>query len=83
MPSLFNNVRFTEKSEPKVFQVLRENSLLSTSAPRKGTKMFIFNSKNDLGAPIRRLRRVMRRYCNAGTQIQYMELDDQITLKLR
>lgn len=83
VPSLFNNVRFTEKSEPKVFQVLRENSLLfDKRTPRKGTKMFIFNSKNDLGAPIRRLRRVMRRYCKAGTQIQYMELDDPDHIKV-
>lgn len=77
VPRMFRNVNFTPEHEKKAFQVLRENSLLfDKRTPRKGTKMFIFNSKNDIGAPTRRLRKVMRRYCKAGTKIQYMQLDD-------
>lgn len=77
VPSMFSRVNFNEKYEKSIFRVMRENSLLfDKRTPRRGTKMFIFNSKNDVGAPIQRLRTVLRRYCKAGTQIQYLEVDD-------
>ena len=83
VPRMFRNVNFTPQHEKKAFQVLRENSLLfDKRTPRRGTKMFIFNSKNDLGAPIKRLRTVLRRYCKAGTQVQYMEVDDPDHIKV-
>lgn len=70
-------VTFNPQREKKAFQVLAENSLVfDHRSPRAGTKIFVFNSTNDIGAPFRPLRKTLRRYCRAGSKVELLTMDN-------
>lgn len=77
MNTIFTGVSLNPQREKSAFRVLRQNSLYYDKRhPSKGTKLYVFGSRTDVGAPIRPLRATMRRYCATGSRIQYIEVND-------
>ncbi|MDY2979309.1 MAG: lipase family protein [Lawsonella sp.] len=75
--TIFSGVSLNPAQERSAFRVLRENSLYYDQRhPTRGTKLYVFGSRTDIGAPIRPLRATMHRYCATGSRIQYVEVND-------